>query len=207
MQLLRWDQGRFSFEADVASPERTINKPLDSLLLEVAYRTDTEAGSAEALRATSVLTPVAAPAAARTGENVELPLVALQVLPLFNARRSLADISQRLDLPVNEVLMAANAIIKAGLARPQSSAHIAPEFIHSLTRLLRDIMGPLADIIMEEALFDLNLSTGPVPQDQLPALLEALGQEVSRERSDWRGIFTARATELLERHGFRLEQE
>jgi hypothetical protein len=204
--LLRWDQGRFSFQAGVDSPARTIDKPLDALLLEVAYLTDTSAGSGEQLQGSSVLSPAPSPSKSRTGESVALPLSALQVLPLLDSKTSLSGIARRLTLSVEDVPAAAQAIVQAGLARPQSSADLAPEFIHSLTLLMRDIMGPLADIVMDEALFDLNLSTGPVPQDQLPELLEALGQEISQERSDWRAAFDSQVDELLREHGLRLQQ-
>jgi hypothetical protein len=204
--LLRWDQGRFSFQAGVESPTRTIDKPLDALLLEVAYRTDISAGSGESLKDTSVLSPVPTPPASRTGESVALPLSALQVLPLLDSRTTLAAISRRLDMAITDVQTAAEAIVEADLARPQSSANLAPEFVHSPRRVIRDSVGPLADIAVDEALFDLNLSSGPVPQDQLPALLEALGQEISQERSDWREAFDSQVDELLRRHGLRLQQ-
>jgi hypothetical protein len=204
--LLRWDQGRFSFQASVDSPTRTIDKPLDALLLEVAYLTDVSVGSGESLKGSSVLSPVLSPSATRTGESVALPLSALQILPLLDSATNLSSIAKRLELTPEDVLTAAEAIVQAGLARPQSSANVAPEFIHSLTLLMRDIMGPLADIVMDETLFDLNLSTGPVPQDQLPALLEALGQELSQDRSDWRESFDSQVDELLRRHGLRLQK-
>lgn len=193
IRLLRWNQGRFSFEAGVRAPQRTIAKPLESLLLEVAYETDVEDVFREQLDGSTVLVP--APVGAEHG--VTLPVLAIRVLPLLNSRTTLATVAERLRAPVPAVVAVAEAIVDAGLAHPQSSAFLGQEFIHSLTRVVRDIIGPLADVVMDEALYDLNLTDGEVPEDQLPHLLRTLGQAIAQERSDWRDSFERRVDEML----------
>ena len=92
-------------------------------------------------------------------------------------------------------------IVSSGLATPHLSASVSAEFIHSLTALLRDIIGPLADIVMDEAFYDLNLTAGSLPEDQLPELLARLGEAVEEERSDWRAAFDSQVATLLRRSG------
>lgn len=201
--LLRWNQGRFSFETGVTATERTIDKPLDSLLLEVAYESDVEAQEAEPaeqLTGSTVLMPSVNPGNRQTRERgVTLPVLAIKILPLLDQRASLSAIARRINVPVEDVLAAAEVIISSGLATPHRSANVSTEFIHSLTALVRDIIGPLADIVMDEALYELNLADGNVPEDQLPELIASVGRAIEQERSDWRGAYDRQVAELLRR--------
>ncbi len=199
--LLRWTQGRFSFEAGVTAPQRTVDKPLDALLLEVAYDTDVEDLGSEQLLGSTVLTPVASQAGRRSGEQaVTLPVLALKVLPLLDQNVDLAAIAQRIGAPLPDVIAAAGVIVSSGLATPHRSASVSAEFIHSLTALVRDIIGPLADIVVDEALYELNLTADSVPEDQLPELLGRLGSLIEQERSDWRAAYDRQVRELLARN-------
>lgn len=201
--LLRWTQGRFSFEAGVTAPERTIDKPLDALLLEIAYQTDVEDRTGEMLKASTVLMP-AANSGNRTSVDVDvtLPVLALKVLPLLDQNVKLSTIARRIGAPVEDVLAAADVIVRSGLATPHQSASVSPEFIHNLTALVRDIIGPLADIVMDEVLYELNLTQGSVPEDQLAELVANLGGAIEQERSDWRAAYDRQVAELLRRSGY-----
>ena len=196
VRLLRFTQGRFRFEAGVEAPERSIDKPLDALLLEVAYATDVADQDGERLLGSTVLNPRSSSA---DRQAVTLPVLALKLLPLLGRGTDLAGIAASTGAPLDEVLAAAQVIVNAGLASPHRSANVAPEFIHSLIALTRDIIGPLADIVVDEALYDLNLTADSVPEDQLPELLQRLGALVGQERADGRASFDRRAAELLRR--------
>ncbi len=201
VNLLRWKEGRFSFEAGVQPATRTIDKPLDALLLEVAYETDVEDLSQERLTGTTVLMPVRNPGGRRGREGVTLPVLAIKILPLLDRNIDLATVARRIRAPLPDVLSSAEVIVSSGLATPHSSASVSTEFIHSLTALMRDIIGPLADIVMDEAFYDLNLTPGSLPEDQLPELLAHLGEAIEQERSDWRAAFDSQVATLLRRSG------
>ncbi len=200
--LLRWNQGRFSFEAGVSAAQRSIDKPLDALLLEVAYETDVEDLGSEQLLGSTVLTPTSGSRRQSREEAVTLPLLALKVLPLLDQKIELREVAERIGAPLEEVLDAAQVIVSSGLASPHRSASVSTEFIHNLTSLVRDIIGPLADIVVDEALYDLNLTADSVPEDQLPELVRRLGQLIEQERSDWRTAYDRQVSELLRRSGY-----
>lgn len=200
--LLRWKQGRFSFQAGVEPAQRTIDRPLDALLLEVAYESDVEDLAEEQLTGSTVLMPVSNPGGRRgRDQGVTLPVLALKILPLLDRNLDLASVARRIRAPLADVITSAEVIISSGLATPHRSASVSAEFIHSLTTLLRDIIGPLADIVMDEAFYDLNLTPGSLPEDQLPELLARLGEAVEQERSDWRAAFDSQVATLLRRSG------
>jgi len=206
VQLLRWKQGRFSFEAGTEPADRTIDRPLDALLLEVAYETDVEdleqEPREEQLDGSTVLMPLSSPSTRRGRDRgVTLPVLALRILPLLDRNLDLNSLARRIRAPLEDVLNAAQVIVDSGLAAPHRSAHVGTDFIHSLTALMRDIIGPLADIVLDEALYDLNLTAGSVPEDQLPELIRVLGEAIEQERRDWRAAFDSQVAALLRRSG------
>ncbi len=196
--LLKWQQGRFAFQPDVTVPRQTIDIPLDALLLQVAYRRDLRDSQVPHLGERSVLVPTSITGMSPNG-SVALSLIAIKVLPLLDGRLSLGEIQQRLKLPFAEVHAAARDIVRNGLAAVRGSAPIDSDFIADATVLMRDIMGPLADIVVEDALYEMELTAETVPESQLPELLGKLRQEFQRD--DWREEFTARLGPLLAKYG------
>lgn len=202
VMLLRWTEGRFSFEAGVAAPQQTIDQPLASLLLEVAYQTDTQVDQpVEKLTASTVLMPVAN-TSRQQARDVTLPVLAIKILPLLDQNARLSAIARRIGAPVEEAVAAAEVLVHSGLATPQLSANVSPEFIHNLTALVRDIIGPLADIVMDEVAFELNVTDGSVPEDLLPEFIGSIGNAIEQERSDWRAAYDREVAELLRRSGY-----
>lgn len=195
--LLAWQEGRFAFQSDVGPSKQTLDKPLDALLLHAAYQSDEGAREAPQLSESSVLTPLR-PDDGGTG-NVHLSLGAIRVLPLLDGKATLKAVRERLGLGSDDVLRAAREIVANGLASWQLSASVPEGLIDELTRVVRDILGPLADIVMEDALYDLNLTPATVPEASLSELLATIEREFPRD--DWRASFAQRADALLARYG------
>lgn len=198
VSLLAWRQGRFAFQASVRSPARTIDRPLEALLLEVAYETDhaVDAG-APLLGAESVLSPVSM-TANQQGKRVALPLVAIRMLPHLNGLTPLGSVATELGVGLDEVVSAAKLLLENDLAELSEGRLLDAGFINNLTALVRDIMGPLADIVMDESLDELGVTASSVPEAQLPSLLGLLEQEFP---SQLRGRFLGRVESLLRAHG------
>lgn len=196
--LLAWKAGRFAFQSETKAPKQTVDKPLDALLLEVAYQTDhaVDPGKVQ-LGPDTVLTPVAL-AGGQQGKRVALPLVAIRLLPHLNGLTPLASVASTLGVPLPELLSAANILIENELATVSEGKLLDAEFIHNLTSLVRDIMGPLADIVMDESLDELGATSASVPEAQLPTLLKLLEQEFPGQL---RATFRGRVGSLLKAHG------
>ncbi len=198
--LLGWSDGRFGFQSNVRPPKRTIDKPLDALLLEVAYQTDHAAGpAAEPLEAGTVLAPVSL-SPSQQGKRVALPLVAIRMLPHLDGARSLRAVAAELGVALDEVMSAAGVLLDNELATVAAGRLLEAGFINNLTDLVRDIMGPLADIVMDESLDELGVTASTVPEAQLDALLELLEQEFPGQL---RATFTGRLEPLLRAHGLK----
>lgn len=196
--LLAWREGRFAFQSNARSPKRTVDKPLDALLLHVAYQTD-HAGTAgpAPLGADSVLAPLSM-AASQQGKRVALPLTAIRMLPHLNGAASLGELAAQLGLGLDDVTAAATVLVENELAALSGGRMVEAEFINNLTELARDIMGPLADIVMDESLDELGVTASSVPEAQLSALIQLLQQEFPGQL---RATFLGRAQQLLRDHG------
>lgn len=196
--LLAWSEGRFAFQSKVRSPKHTVDKPLDALLLHVAYQTDHAVEQSPAqLGADSVLTLLSI-ASSQQGNRVALPLSAIRMLPHLNGVTPLGAVAAQLGLSIEEVSAAANVLIDNKLAVLSEGSMLDEGFIHNLTELARDIMGPLADIVMDETLDELGVTASSVPEAQLTALLQLLQQEFPGQL---RATFLGRAEQLLRAHG------
>ena len=198
--LLAWKTGRFAFQSAIKAPRRTVDKPLDALLLEVAYQTDhaVDPGAVQ-LGPETVLAPVSLPAN-QQGKRVALPLVAIRMLPHLNGVTPLGTVAANLGVTMDELLSAANILVENDLASISEGRMLEEGFIHNLTDLVRDIMGPLADIVMDESLDELDATASSVPEAQLPNLLELLAQEFPGQL---RATFQGRVEALLRAHGLR----
>ncbi len=195
--LLSWRAGRFSFHAGTPSPKRSIHTSLDSLLLKAAFEADiTVDESRSALDERSVLSP--RPLTSGT-QSVSLSLRSLHLLRQFDGNLTLGQVGERLQLPLADVIKAAEELIKQNLVEVLDAAAVAPEFVDAVTRLARDIMGPVADIVVEDTLYELGFAPDQLPQVAVPEFLRALARQFQRE--DWRRTFEARAAKLCSQFG------
>ncbi|NLG09676.1 MAG: DUF4388 domain-containing protein [Deinococcales bacterium] len=198
--LLAWREGSFGFQSNVRSPKRSVHKPLEALLLEVAYETDHAVDlDAEPLDAETVLAPVSLDPS-QEGKRVALPLMAIRILPHLDGVKPLGAVAEQLGVSLAEVRAAAAVLLENDLASVAEGRLLDAGFINTLTDLVRDIMGPLADIVMDESLDTLGVTASAVPEVKLPALLELLEQEFP---SQLRATFTGRLEPLLQAHGLR----
>ena len=190
--LLGWHAGRFSFHAGTPSPKRSIHTSLDSLLLKAAFEADiTVDESRSALDERSVLSP--RPFTSGT-QSVSLSLRSLHLLRQFDGQLTLGQIGERLQLPLADVIKAAEELVKQDLVEVKDAAAAPTAFIDAVTRLARDIMGPVADIVVEDTLYELGFAPDRLPQPAVPEFLGALARQFQRE--DWRRAFEVKAAKL-----------
>lgn len=200
--LFGWHLGRFAFQSNVRSPERSIDKSFSALLLEVAYQTDHGLGLGEpALSSDTVLVRRAIPEAGN-GRKVALSLTAIRMLPYLDGVATLEAVAVLLETNLATVSEAATLLLDNDLVEVSGGEMVPADAIADLTDLARDIMGPLADIVVDESLDELGVTAGAVPAARLSALLELLETEFP---AHLREAFMTRARRLLEESGVRYD--
>jgi hypothetical protein len=131
-------------------------------------------------------------------ESVSLSLAALHLWRRLDGTSSLRELAAAAGRPLAEVVAAGEELLEHGLARYVSVAVADPRFAQELAREAVDLLGPVGEIVVEDALYELGLSADAVPVsrvDELVAAVEsAFGdgharQEFSRRAAELRALF------------------
>ncbi len=115
-----------------------------------------------------------------------------QMLTLFmdlDGKKSLAVIAKKTGLKMSSLREAVNKLLKMKLIEPVAEAISAvdADFMDTLKRELSLAIGPLAQILIEDAVNDLGQSVTHFPTRRAPELVESLSREIQRE--DKRAVF------------------
>lgn len=107
----------------------------------------------------------------------------LRVFMELDGKKSLAVISKKTELKMSSLRAAVNKLLKLKLIEPMAEANSAvdADFMDTLKRELSLAIGPLAQILIEDAVHDLGQSVERFPRQQAPELVESLSREIQRE--------------------------
>ena len=182
-RLVSWPNGQFRFEPRVAAPRRTIEKPLDRLLAESARA----ASEREAIRRV-VPNMDAVPRLARKAPT---PLVTIEehdweMLAVIDGIRNAAEVARELKVEDIDLARTLYRLKLAGLvelatvqvAAPQQRALAGPGFFTALTTVVAAAMGPLAEIIIDDAVEDIGFTRANFPRDAVATLAERISGEI-----------------------------
>lgn len=195
--LLSWDEGQFTFRSDLKAPERSVTMTADTLLLEAAYQADTARRTSSGMFGPSaVLTPKIV---TESEQKVAMTLRALQLLRHLDGETPLAEVAAKAGLTLTDALQAADELFRQGLISPVGARAVPERFMRELTRLMVDLMGPMGEIVVEDALYDLGVGAGTLPVTRVGELLRELRAQL--KRTDWQQTFAREARELAQRYG------
>jgi len=120
------------------------------------------------------------------------------ILARIDGRKSLKDISYEMYLPpldlVKEVQRFRDAgLIGAGSRHPETAGAVFGEdYLSALEKELNLAVGPVASIVLEEALTDLQEAAAPLTEDNIEIMLERLSKAIPEEEKRLRFQKTAR---------------
>jgi len=128
-----------------------------------------------------------------------------QMLTLFmelDGKKSLAVISRKTGLKMSTLREAANTLWKLKLVEQidEAIAAVDADFMDTLKRELSLAIGPLAQILIEDAVHDLGQSVTRFPSRRAPELVESLSREIQRE--DKRTIFKQTMVRKIKEKGY-----
>ncbi|MGD8369006.1 MAG: hypothetical protein PVG78_15315 [Desulfobacterales bacterium] len=110
-----------------------------------------------------------------------------QTLTFFvevDGKKTAAEIAEKCGLAQAEVREIVDRLLEAALIEPLRAAAdlVDLQFMAFLQRQLSMAIGPIAGVIIEDALADLGLRIDAVPTRQAPELVEVLAREIQREQ-------------------------
>lgn len=136
-------------------------------------------------------------------DTVALSLAALHLWRRLDGTTSLREHASQIGRPVTEVVEAGCELVRTGLAEFAATTVADPRFARELAREAVDLLGPVGEIVVEDALFDLGLAADALPVTAVDELI----REIERGFPDLRvrREFLWRAAEL--RRLFALEAD
>jgi hypothetical protein len=107
----------------------------------------------------------------------------LNVLVQVDGRKSLGSVAKQAGLDMGTVKGVIFRLLKLKLIRPEgiSVSVLSRGFFDYLTVQLSLALGPIADVLIEEAVTDLDHSKSEFPSHQAAELVDLLAREIRRE--------------------------
>jgi hypothetical protein len=192
--LLEWREGTYHFRADLPLI-KTMRSSLERLLLEaVMYADVSRKYGYNPFYEDSILTAKEL----QKDQIVSLSLRAVRLLPHLGGLHTLGEIAEETQIPLNDVLAAAKELHEQGLTDNRAIT-ISSAFVDNLKTLVVNIVGPMGEIIVEDALYDLGVSEEALPMRMIPALLRTLESEIDNRQ--WREQFGQGVRQLCDQYG------
>lgn len=193
--MLSWERGTHSFTPKETTDHATIEMETDRVLSLLAKRIrEWNRLSTESpfdLNAVLCLHPQAS-------GTIRLKKEEWDILARIDGRRSLKDISDEMYVAPLDLFKAIQRFRKAGLVGESSrypeavAVGLDEEYLAALERELNLIVGPIAPILLEEALKDLEESTEARIEDKREILLKRLSTAMPDEEKRSQFLQTAR---------------
>ena len=182
-RLVTWPNGQFRFEGQVPAPGKTIEKPLDRLLADAARA----ASEREAIRRVFPNMDVV-PRLARKAPAATIAIEAAdwEVLASIDGAASAGELARGRGVDEVEFARLLYRLKLQGLvelasvqqAAPAQRALAGPGFFTALNAAVAAAMGPLAEIIIDDAVEDLGFTRATFPRDAVASLAERISGEI-----------------------------
>lgn len=182
--MLGWIEGHFSFETNIDAPEESISAATDQLLLDNARKIKDWRDIKKVVSSMDII--FALSAGSSTGA-VNLQADEWQILSQVNGNRTVGQIMETTghdEFSVAKILFQLHSIgllEKTDKPAKPASATIDEAFFSKIEQELTKVIGPMAVIIIDEAIDDLSETRSAFPNDKIAALVEKVSSEISDE--------------------------
>ncbi|MGE3073230.1 MAG: DUF4388 domain-containing protein [Dehalococcoidia bacterium] len=182
-KLASWPNGQFRFEPQVPPPGRSIEKTLDKLLADSA-RAASEREMVRRVVPNMNVTPYLARKA--PGPTVTIAAADWEIVALVDGKRTADEIAHEcliedIDLAKTLYRLKLDGILElsaAQVAAAPAKALAGPGFFKALTTAVAAAMGPLAEIIIDDAVDDLGFTRENFPREGVASLAERISGEI-----------------------------
>ncbi len=130
----------------------------------------------------------------------------LKTLLELDGKKNLKEIAEALGLNVKELTPVIERLVDLGLVEPvvDRASMVNHDFFAHVRKELSLAIGPISDVLIEDALIDLNCSVSDFPAAQAPELVYMLARQIQRE--DKRIVFQQNMLEKLKELGLATAQ-
>jgi hypothetical protein len=107
----------------------------------------------------------------------------LMVLVHLDGRSNLTAVSKKAGLSIKEAVNSVTRLLAINIIEttPNGGAYLNKDFVNDLTKLLSVAVGPIAEILIEDAVTDFGHSIDTFPVFKAADLIEVLAKDIKRE--------------------------
>ncbi|MBN2088024.1 DUF4388 domain-containing protein [candidate division KSB1 bacterium] len=196
--MLGWIEGRFKFESGIDAPDISIDTPTTQLLKDSTQKIQ---DWQHIKKVVSSVHDIFVLASGTTGGNVNLAAQEWEILSQVNGSRTVGEIMELTGKDEYRVAKVLYQLSSTGLLKKldkplhPTTATVDKGILEAVEKNYTNIMGPMASIIMEEALEELDVTLDAFPQNKIAAFIEKISLDIKNE--DQRLNFSQKMLELL----------
>ncbi len=130
----------------------------------------------------------------------------LKILLELDGKKTVEQLSAALNIGVKQLTPVISRLVDLGLIEPviDKASMVNHDFFASVRRELSLAIGPIADVLIEDALIDLNCNISDFPASYAAELVYMLARQIQRE--DKRIVFQQNMLEKLKELGLATTQ-
>ncbi len=182
--MMTWMIGRFSYTPDISPESKTITAPTEQVLSEGVQRVREWDRIREAIPSTDTAFKLAW---RKGSEDIVLKAGEWNVIVCINGVKTVKDISRELGMSEIETakklyqLLAAELIAVAERPVRSPQRTVGKAFLDRVQQELTRIMGPMAPVIIEDHVAEMDEKMSAFPRDRAAELVEGVSMEISDE--------------------------
>ena len=101
----------------------------------------------------------------------------LDLLILLDGHTSVREVSQKMNISMSELRPLLSKLVSSGIVE-EAQENIDPQFFGYLVGRLSRVAGPIARMMVEDAVFEMGGGTAQIPKRRGEELVEVLGRQI-----------------------------
>jgi len=198
--MMTWMIGKFSYAPDVLPESRTINTPTDQILSQGVQQVQEWSRIRKAIPSTDIAFRLSS---RNQADDIVLRADEWNILIHINGTKTLGEVSRELGMSEVETAKRLHRLLTAQLIevaeRPVRSPKriVGKVFFELVQRELMWVMGPMAPVVIDDHVTEMDEKTSAFPRDRAAELIEGISLEISDEGK--RVGFQKRMLEVLKK--------
>jgi len=120
----------------------------------------------------------------KDSDEISLDANMIRLLIAVDENKSLYQIADEVDMETTSLKTTLSKLLKQGLIEPvkKDIPYLDRAFLEALRVNLSKIIGPMAEILIEDVVADMNLINSEIPKNQAAELINNLSLEIPEEK-------------------------
>jgi transcription initiation factor IIE alpha subunit len=120
----------------------------------------------------------------KDSDEISLDADMIRLLIAIDENRSLYQIAEEVDMETNTLKTTLSKLLEQGLIEPvkKDITYLDRVFIEALRINLSKVIGPMAEILIEDVVTEMNLKSSEIPINQAAELINNLSLEIPDEK-------------------------